>query len=66
MDKAIAEGWGDRNGSAMEAAGKRLEQHGCKVTLASGYVGWPDKAAAMKGHLTTEMMDDERIIREWS
>jgi hypothetical protein len=66
MDKAVAEGWGDRDGDAMEAAVKRLEKHGCVVQLGSGYVGWPSKEAAMKGHLTAEVLADERIIREWS
>jgi hypothetical protein len=66
MDTAIAEGWGNRDGNAMEAAVKRLEKHGCVVSLGSGYVGWPDKEAARTGHLTEQVIADERIIREWS
>jgi hypothetical protein len=66
MDKAISEGWGNRDWDAMEAAVKRLEKHGCVVSLGSGYVGWPDKESATKGHLTEEVIADERIIREWS
>jgi hypothetical protein len=66
MDRAIDEGWGERDGDALEAAAQRLEQRGCVVTLASGYVGWPDKDAALKGRLTPEMIEDERIVREWS
>jgi hypothetical protein len=66
MDKAIAEGWGNRDGDAMEAAVERLEKHGCVVSLGSGYVGWPDKMAAAKGRLNAELMADERIIQEWS
>jgi hypothetical protein len=66
MQRATDEGWGDRDGDALEAAVERLEKSGCVITLASGYVGWPNKEAALKGHLTPEMIEDERIVREWS
>jgi hypothetical protein len=66
MDKATAEGWGDRDGDTMAAAVERLEKHGCVVSLGSGYVGWPDKEAALKGHLTDEMIKDTRLIQAWS
>jgi hypothetical protein len=66
MDKAIAEGWGDRDGDAMTTAAEKLKAQGCVVDLASGYVGWPDKDTSIRRHLTTEMMGWERIVREWS
>ncbi|MGO9773111.1 MAG: hypothetical protein ACLPSW_26900 [Roseiarcus sp.] len=66
MDKAIKEGWGNRDGNAIEAAVERLEARGCVVSLGSGYVGWPTKEAAATGHLTEELLADERIIREWA
>lgn len=66
MNKARAEGWGDRDGNAMAAAVERLVKQGCVASLGSGYVGWPDKEAAMKGHLTEDILADERLIREWS
>lgn len=66
MAKATAEGWGDRDGESIEAAVEKLERHGCVVTLASGYVGWPNKEAALQGNMTQELIDAARIIREWS
>lgn len=66
MDKAIAEGWGNRDGDAMQAAVTRLEKLGCVVSLGSSYVGWRNKEAATQGRLTDEIVADERIIREWS
>ena len=36
------------------------------VDLGSGYVGWPDKEATKKGHLTDEMIADARRIADWT
>lgn len=66
MDKAIAEGWGERDGAAIEQAIRRLEARGCVVTPASGYVGWPDKDTAMRESPSAELIEDARIVREWS
>ena len=66
MDKAVAEGWGNRDGDKIEAAVERLEGHGCVVNLGSGYVGEPDKDANSKGHVTKEIIDDSLLIHEWS
>jgi hypothetical protein len=66
MDKATAEGWGNRDGDIMEAATKRLEGHGYVVTLSTGYVGFPDKDASLKWNPPSEVIEDSRIIAEWS
>jgi hypothetical protein len=66
MEKATAEGWGDRDGEAIKAAAGRLEARGYVVTLATGYVGWSNKDAAMKGNPSAAELEDARIIHEWS
>lgn len=66
MEQATKEGWGDRDGDKIEAATKRLKDCGCVVSLDSGYVGWPNRETALKEHLTAEMIDDAKLIREWS
>jgi hypothetical protein len=66
MEKAIAEGWGNRDGDVIEAAAKRLEDRGYVVSLGTGYVGFPDKNAALKGNPPPEVIEDSRIIAEWS
>ncbi len=50
----------------MEAAAVELEKRGCGVDLATGYVGWRDREAAINGRMTAEMIEWERVIREWS
>ena len=42
------------------------KKEGCVVILATGYVVWPTKEAEAAGRLTQEMIDDVRIVREWS
>jgi hypothetical protein len=66
MEKAISEGWGDRNGTEMEKATQRLGTAGCVVNLTTGYVGWPDAKTAQESFLTEEMIRDERCVREWA
>jgi hypothetical protein len=66
MDEAATAGWGDRDGDKLEGAADRLEKAGCVVDLNSGYVGWPDKHAAEKGHLTEALIADARLIAEWT
>jgi hypothetical protein len=44
----------------------RLRDVGCVVDLSSGYVGWPAKQAAEKGHLTEKLIADVRLIAEWT
>ena len=67
MDHAEAQGWGDRNGEAITKAAEKLRQHGLVVDLASGYVGWPSKEAAISGNSTSqEMIDLSQLIQEWS
>ena len=66
MDKATADGWGDRDWEKMDQAIERLKKEGCVVILATGYVVWPTKEAEAAGRLTQEMIDDVRIVREWS
>jgi len=66
MEAAGNDGWGDRNGDQMAVAAERLEEAGCVVDLASGYVGWPSEQAAREGKLNEQIIADERLIREWS
>jgi hypothetical protein len=66
MDQALNAGWGDRDGDAMQTAAVELEKAGCVVHRATGYVGWPNREAAINGRTTPEMIEWERIIREWS
>ena len=66
MAKAAKEGWGDRDGDRIEKAVQLLEEHGCVVSLTTGYVGWPDKEAAIKGRLTPEIIEATDLIREWA
>jgi hypothetical protein len=66
MKSAEEAGWGDRDGDTMLDAARQLTQRGCVVDLASGYVGWPNREAAMNGQMTPEMIEWEKIIREWS
>jgi hypothetical protein len=66
MDAAAKAGWGNRDGEAIENAAERLRGAGCVVELNSGYVGWPDKAAAIKGQLSPERTEDARLIHEWT
>jgi hypothetical protein len=66
MDKALEEGWGDRDGDKMEEAARQLMEQGCVVDLRSGYVGWPNREAAADGRMTPEMMGWEKVIREWA
>lgn len=65
MDKAIADGWGERDGDRIKTADDDLKARGCVVTLATAYIGWPDKKAAMEESLSAELTEDARIIREW-
>lgn len=66
MDAAAKAGWGDRDGDELGAAADRLRKEGCVVELARGYVGWPDKNAALKAHLTQQGIDDAQLIHEWT
>jgi hypothetical protein len=66
MDKAISEGWGNRDWGKMENAIERLKKEGCVVGLSTGYVGWPNEDAVSKAPLTQEIIDDTHLIREWS
>jgi len=66
MDNAAKAGWGDRDGDELEAAAERLRQAGCVVDFASGFVKWPDKEAADKGHITPETIADARLIADWT
>jgi hypothetical protein len=66
MDSAANAGWGNRDGDKLEDAAERLRLAGCVVDFGSGFVGWPDKEAAGKGHLTEEMIADARLLAEWS
>jgi hypothetical protein len=45
MQEAVEAGWGNRDALALEAAAERLRQLGYKVSLASGYVVWPNQQA---------------------
>src|SRR5262249_35674226 len=53
MDSAKSEGWGDYDGDELgkkfKAATARLQSEGCVVMPETGYVGWPDREAAMEG-----------------
>lgn len=68
--QAKNEGWGKHDGdsdsSEVEAAADRLRAAGAVVDVVSGYVGWPNKAAAKQGGLTEEMLKDVRLIGEHS
>lgn len=66
MEKAVAEGWGDRDGDTMAEAIKRLEEHGCVVSLSSGYVGWPSKEVAISANPSPELLEDARLVQSWS
>jgi hypothetical protein len=55
MDKAIADGWGERDGDRIKTAADDLKARGCVVTLATAYIGWPDKKAAMEESLSAEL-----------
>ena len=39
MDKAIADGWGERDGDRIKTAADDLKARGRVVTLATAYVG---------------------------
>jgi hypothetical protein len=64
--RAVAEGWGNRDGNKMEAAAERLRKAGCVVDFYAGYVGWPTKEAARAGQMTPQSMEDTMIVQEWS
>jgi hypothetical protein len=66
MDKATAEGWGDRDSEKVAQTVERLEKEGCVISIETGYVGWPNKEAAQAGHLTQQMIDDARLIADWT
>jgi len=66
MEKAIAEGWGDRDGDAMLSAAENLRAQGYVVELGAGYVGYRDKQASDNGRPTPEEMEWSRIIVDWS
>lgn len=70
IDQAVREGWGDHDGDRLgeqfQAATTRLQREGCIVDPQSGYVGWPNREAAMEGRLTQQMIDDEGVVREGS
>jgi hypothetical protein len=66
IEKAMSEGWGDRDGNELEKATERLEAGGCVVNLTTGYVGWPDAKTARESFLTEEIIRDERCVREWA
>ena len=66
MDKATAEGLGDRELEKVAQTVERLEKEGCVVSVETGYVGWPNKEAAQAGHLTQQMIDDARLIADWT
>ena len=65
MKKAEDAGWANRDGDLMEEAAQRLRAAGCRVELASGHVGWPDKAAADRSRLTDEIIKDAALIQDW-
>jgi hypothetical protein len=65
IQRAQDEGWGDRDFEKIEETVRKLEACGCVVDLATAYVGWPNKEAAINGHLTPEIIEWERLIREW-
>jgi hypothetical protein len=68
MDRAKSEGWGDYDGDELgkkfKAATDRLQAEGCVVMPETGYVGWPNREAAIEGHLTPQMVADEKLVRE--
>jgi hypothetical protein len=66
MDKATAEGWGDRDGDAIKSAEEKLRTSGLDVDLRAAYVGWRNKEASDKGHLTAETAEAGRIIHDWA
>jgi len=66
MDKATADGWGDRDWEKMDQAIERLKKEGCVVILATGYVVWPTKEAEAAGRSTQQMFEDTHLVHEWS
>jgi hypothetical protein len=46
MDRAVAEGWGDRDGDAMLSAAENLRARGYVVELGAGYVGYRNRQAS--------------------
>jgi hypothetical protein len=66
MDKAVAEGWGDRDGEAMSGAADKLRALGFQVEPAAGFVGWPNKQAALEGRLTPETLAWSNMLLDWS
>jgi hypothetical protein len=66
MDKAAAEGWGDRDWEKMSQAIERLKKEGLVVILATGYVGWPNREAEAAGRSTQQMFEDTQLVHDWS
>jgi hypothetical protein len=66
MDRAVAEGWGDRDGDAMLSAAENLRARGYVVELGAGYVGYRNRQASDNGRPTPEEMEWSRMIVDWS
>ena len=66
MDRAVAEGWGDRDGDAMLSAAENLQAQGYVVELGAGYVGYRNRQASDNGRPTPEEMEWSRMIADRS
>jgi hypothetical protein len=66
MQEAVEAGWGNRDALELEAAAERLRQLGYKVSLASGYVGWPNKQAQGAENLPKQGNADVQLIHQWT
>jgi hypothetical protein len=66
MEQALAAGWGNRDGDAMKAAAVELQKRGAAVNFGAGYVGFPNKEAAVHGNPSAEEMEWAQMISEWS
>jgi hypothetical protein len=66
MREATKAGWANRDGAELEAAAERLRQLGCRVDLASGYVGWPHEQTQRPDKLPQEGVEDAQLIHEWT
>ena len=66
MEQARRAGWGNRDGDAMKAAAIELKKRGAAVDFGAGYVGFPNKMAAMQGNASAEEMEWAQMISDWS
>ena len=66
MQQALAAGWGNRDGDAMKTAAVELQKRGAAIHFGAGYVGFPNKEAAIHGNPSPEELEWAQMISDWS